>query len=55
VIIRRSDGREVVFQLRDTHSSTDPLISDPHELARLPIRDWLALATQSIGLDKISH
>jgi hypothetical protein len=32
-------GREMVFQLRQTHSSTYPLISDLYELAPLPIRD----------------
>jgi hypothetical protein len=32
-------SREMVFQLRQTHSSTYPVISDPYELAPLPIRD----------------
>jgi hypothetical protein len=31
--------REMVFQLRQTHSSTYPVISDSYELAPLPIRD----------------
>lgn len=32
-------SREMVFQLRQTYSSTYPLISDPYEPAPLPIRD----------------